>query len=254
MEICSHMKSPLAVVETSQVANNVTIKEYSIIRANVAIEEDVVIHPFVVIEEGVRLGRGVEIFPGSYIGKTPKGAGATSRPIKFEAKITIGNNCVIGPNAVIYYDVTIGENTLLGDGASVREGCHIGSRCIIGRYVTLNYSTAIGDDVKIMDHSWLAGNMRVENGVFISGGVLTANDNEMGFKDYEEKRVIGPDIHNGARIGAGAVILPNITIGEGSVVAAGAVVTKSVAPYNVMMGVPARPIRRAVPSDNPDRT
>jgi acetyltransferase-like isoleucine patch superfamily enzyme len=248
------MKSPLAIVETNTVGNNVTIKEYSIIRRNVVIEDDVIIHPFVVIEEGVCLGRGVEVFPGSYIGKAPKGVGATARPINFEPRVSIGNNCAIGPNAVVYYDVAIGQNTLVGDGASVREGCRIGSRSIIGRYVTLNYATTIGDDAKIMDHCWLAGNMSVGNGVFISGGVLTTNDNEMGLKGYEEKRIIGPQIHDGVRIGAGAIILPNVVVGEQSLVGAGAIVTKNIPPYDVMMGVPARFVRKVVPRDNSNRT
>jgi acetyltransferase-like isoleucine patch superfamily enzyme len=247
------MKSPLAIVETSQVGNNVTIKEYAIIRQNVVIGDDVVIHPFVVIEEGVSIGHGVEIFPGCYIGKTPKGAGATARPIKYEAKIVVGDNCAVGPNAVIYYDVQIGNNTLVGDGASVREGCRIGSRCIIGRQVTLNYATLIGDDVKIMDHSWLAGNMTVGNHVFISGGVSTTNDNDMGLRGYEEGRVIGPRIHDGVRIGVGAILLPNTTIGEHSVIAAGAIVTKDIAPYDVMMGVPARVVRKVARGDNPNK-
>jgi UDP-3-O-[3-hydroxymyristoyl] glucosamine N-acyltransferase len=163
------MKSSLAVVETSEVGCNVQIREYSVIRSHAVIEDDVIIHPFVVIEEGVRIGRGVEVFPGTYIGKIPKGAGATARPVHYEPRIVIGEYCAIGPNAVIYYDVTIGSNTLLGDGSSVREGCRVGSRCIIGRYVTLNYATTVGDDTKIMDHSWLAGNMSVGSGVFISG-------------------------------------------------------------------------------------
>lgn len=247
------MKSPLAVVETDQIGNDVTISEYAIVRANVVIADGVIIHPFVVIEEGVCLGPGVEVFPGSYIGKMPKGVGATSRPISYEPRVVIGENCAIGPNAVIYYDVTIGNNTLVGDGASIREKCRIGSRCIVGRYVTLNYATTIGDDTKIMDHVWLAGNMRVGNSVFISGGVLTTNDNEMGLKGYEETRAIGPRIDDKVRIGAGAILLPHVVVGEHSLVAAGAIVTKDIAPYDVMMGVPAHFVRRVVRGENTKR-
>jgi UDP-3-O-[3-hydroxymyristoyl] glucosamine N-acyltransferase len=102
------------------------------------IGEAVVIHPHVVIESGVAIGDNVEIFPGAYIGKVPKGAGALSRTPTFVARIEIGANCSIGPHAVVYYDVVLGASTLLGDGASIREQTRIGSRTVIGRYVTVN--------------------------------------------------------------------------------------------------------------------
>src|SRR5689334_15713276 len=133
------MISKLAVVETNQIGRNVKIGEFCVIRDGVILGNDVTIHPNVIIESGVTIGDGVEIFPGTYIGKIPKGAGATARPIEFIPQITIGDNCAIGPNAVIYYDVTIGDSTLLGDGASLREQVRIGHHCLISRYVTVNY-------------------------------------------------------------------------------------------------------------------
>ena len=237
------MISQLAVVETDQIGDNVIIKEFAVIRKNVIIGNNVVIHPFVVVENGVTLGDGTEIFPGCYIGKSPKGAGATARPIIYDQKVVLGRNCAIGPNAIIYYDIEIGDNTLIGDGASIREDCLIGSYCIIGRYVTINYNTKIGNNVKIMDHTWLAGNMRVGNQVFISGGVLTANDNNMGLAGYEEELILGPQIQDGARIGVGAVLLPQINIGASSVVAAGSIVTKDVPTHSLVMGIPAKIIK-----------
>jgi acetyltransferase-like isoleucine patch superfamily enzyme len=237
------MISPLAVVETNQIGENVIIKEFAIVRKNVIIGNHVVIHPYVVVEEGVTIGDNTEIFPGCFIGKPPKGAGATSRPISFDQKVVLSSDCAVGPNAIIYYGVEIGDHTLIGDGASVREGCQIGSYCILGRYVTLNYNTRIGNDVKIMDHSWLAGNMSVGDRVFISGGVLTANDNNLGYKGYEDELIIGPEIRDGARIGVGAILLPQIKIGASSIVAAGSVVTKNVADFNLVMGIPAKFVR-----------
>jgi acetyltransferase-like isoleucine patch superfamily enzyme len=237
------MVSHLALVETDQIGENVIIKEYVVIRKNVIIGKDVIIHPFVIVEEGVMIGDSVEIFPGSYIGKTPKGVGALARPVEFETNLTIGEGSAIGPHAVIYYDVEIGAHSLVGDGASIREGSRIGSHCVIGRHVTVNYQTKIGDYVKVMDHTWLAGNMKIGNNIFISGGVLTANDNNMGAAGYQEEEISGPVIRDGARIGAGAILLPGIEIGAGSVIAAGAVVTHDVAPRLLMMGVPAKIIR-----------
>lgn len=237
------MISEHSLIDADHIGSNPMIHEFCVIRSGVTIGDNVIIHPHVVIETGVTIGDNVEIFPGAYLGKQPKGTGNTSRPISYEPHVVIEDGSVIGPHAVVYYDVIIGDNTLVGDGASVREGSRIGKRCILGRHVTVNYNTLIGNDVKIMDHSWLAGNMRIGNKVFISGGVLTTNDNDMNASGYNEDRIVGPQIHDGVRIGVGAILLPHITIGEGAVIAAGATVTKDVAPYDLVMGVPARPQR-----------
>jgi acetyltransferase-like isoleucine patch superfamily enzyme len=200
-----------------------------------------VIHPFAVIGAGVILGAGVEVFPGAFVGKEPKGAGATARPPSFVRHVTIGDASIIGPNAVVYYDVEIGANTLIGDSASIREQCRIGQRCIISRCVTLNYHCIVGDRTKVMDGTHLTGNMTIGNDVFISINVSTVNDNAMGQAGYRE-HVVGPSIADRAVIGAAAVILPGLLIGERATVGAGAVVTKDVASDTVVMGIPARPV------------
>jgi acetyltransferase-like isoleucine patch superfamily enzyme len=233
------MISSLAVTESAQIGHDVDIREYAIIRRGAVIGDQVIIHPFVIIEAGVRIGNRVEIFPGAYLGKPPRGVGAMTRPMDFTPRVEIGDGCVIGPHAIIYYDVEVGSDTLISDGASIREQSRIGSRCIIGRYVTLNYATLIGSDVKVQDHCWLAGNMRVGDRVFISGAVSSANDNLMGAAGYVQEEIIGPQIEDGVRIGVGAILLPGVKIGEQALVAAGAVVTKDVPPGQAVKGIPA---------------
>lgn len=235
------MISPFAVVETTDIGFNVTVKEFAVIRPGVRLGNNVIVHPHVVIETGVIIGDDVEIFPGAYIGKEPKSVqGVLARPISFEAKTVIGPKTSIGPGAVVYYDVEIGEASLIGDGASIRENSRIGSRSVIGRHVTVNYNCQVGDRTKVMDHSWLAGNMRIGNDVFISGGVLTTNDNMLGGKGYSDERVQGPYIADGVMIGVAVAILPGVTIGKNAIIGAGAVVTRDVEPQTVVMGVPAR--------------
>jgi acetyltransferase-like isoleucine patch superfamily enzyme len=234
--------SSTSVVNTERIGDNVTIHEFCVVRDDVVLGNNVVIHPFVVIEPGCRIGNNVEIFPGAYIGKVPKGAGALSRTPVFEQRIEIGDNCSIGPHAILFYDVTLGESTLIGDGASIREGSRVGSKSIIGRYVTLNYDTIVGDRVRVQDHTWLAGNMVVEDDVFISGSVSSANDNAIGRDGYDESQK-GPHICRGAAVGVGAILLPDTRIGVDSIVGAGAVVSRDVPDGTVVMGVPARVVR-----------
>jgi len=238
---------PLAVVETDSIGADVTIAEFAIVRAGVRLGRGVVIHPHVVIAPGSEIGDGVEIFPGAFVGREPKGAGATARQPSFERSVRIGNNCSVGPHAVIYYDVEIGENTLIGDGASIREQCRVGSQCLIGRYVTLNYNSTVGDRTKIMDLTHITGNAVVGNDVFISVLVGTTNDNALGPHAYSEEKIVGPTIRDGAMIGVGVSMLPGVVIGERAVVGAGSVVTKDVPANTLVMGVPARAIKTLAP-------
>jgi acetyltransferase-like isoleucine patch superfamily enzyme len=232
--------SERAIVKSAKIGAGTRIAEFSIVRADVTIGEAVVIHPHVVIESGVVIGDNVEIFPGTYLGKIPKGVGVMSRAPTFVARIEIGANCSIGPHAVVYYDVELGASTLLGDGASIREQTRIGSRTVIGRYATVNYNTRIGSGVRVQDHTWLAGNMTIEDDVFISGGVGTSNDNAFGHNGHDESCNCGPYIARGAAIGVGANLLPGVRIGKRAIVGAGALVTKDVPDGAVVMGVPAR--------------
>lgn len=241
-----------AIVETQSIGKNVQIGEFAIIRSGAVLGDGVVIHPHVVIEAGVRLGEGVEVFPFTYIGKVPKGAGATARPLTYQPYVDIGPYCVIGPHAVLYQDLVIGQHTLIADGAYIREQSKIGSYCVIGKSVGINYNTRVGDRTRIMGKSVLCGNMSVGDDVFISVGVMTANDNTFGAEGYNEDKITGPTICNFAQIGVGAILLPGITIGEHAVVAAGAVVTKDVAPYEVVMGIPGKVVKildRSEPGD-----
>ena len=227
-----------AVVETQDIGANVRIMEFAVIRAGVRIGNNVTIHPGVVIESGVVIGDNVEIFPGSYIGKVPKGAALARQP-EYIPRVEIKANCAVGPNAVIYYDVEIGENTLIGDGASIREQCRIGSNCILSRYVTVNYATTVGNHTKIMDSTHITGKCTIGDNVFISLCVGSTNDNAIGKLGYQEERVQGPTIEDGVAVGAGAMLMPGITIHANAVVGAGSVVTKDVPAGAVVMGSPA---------------
>lgn len=234
------MISQTAVVETSDVGAGTNIGEFAVVRAGVRLGEGVVVHPHVVIEPGVVIADGTEVFPGTYIGKEPKGAGATARLPEFEKKVTIGANCSIGPNAVIYYDVSIGEHTLVGDGVSIREQCAIGRRCVVGMHVSVDRAVEISDRVKIMDLTHVVGKTLIEEDAFIAPGVSMANDPFIGTRGFEEKYIRGVTLRKGAVVGVGATLLPGVEIGERAAVAAGALVDRDVPAHRMAAGSPAK--------------
>ncbi len=235
------MISKTAVVETETIGSGTRIEEFAVIRTNAVLGENVVIHPHVVIESGVVLGEGVEVFPGTYIGKEPKGAGTTMRPpMVEERKVVVGSGCTIGPNAVIHYDVSIDENTLIGDGASIREQCIIGKGCIIGTHVTVGYNVRINNFVKVMEYTHVVGKSLVEDDVFISLNVAMANDPFLGARGYKEEDIRGVVIRRGALISLGATLLPGVEVGEQALVGVGAVVDRDIPAHKMGSGAPVK--------------
>ncbi len=225
-----------AIVETNSIGENTIIKEYAIVRKNVIIGDNVIIHPFVIIEEGVIIGNDVEVFPHAYLGKKPKGPGLANKP-SYEKFLKIGDFSVIGPNAVVCYGTTVGNNSMVSDGVSIRENCEIGDNCIIGRNVTINFGTKIRNNTRVMDLSHITARAVLEENVFVGPGVTSADDNNMGRgADYDPSNDQGAWIEKGASIGEGCVILPKVKVGENAIIGAGTIIRKKVKPNVVVVG------------------
>lgn len=192
-----------------------------------------------VISTDVKYGKDVIILPGAIIGKPPLAPEQVlTRKIKAgTTPVSIGDNTVIGANAVIYDNVTIGKNCLIGDFAFIREGSIIGDNTIIGVFADIGYEVIIGSYVRVMDRAIIVGNSRIGDHVFVSMGVVMTNDPDMGRKSSQLR---GPTVECWSRIGAGAVLLPNVTIGCDSLIGSMALVTKDVLPYTIVYGQPAK--------------
>lgn len=118
------------------------------------------------------------------------------------------------------------SGTILGDGVSIGANAEIGRYCVIGD------GTRIGHGV------FLPPRTVVEDNVFI-GPNVTCTDDRYPKANHSDYEALPPWICSGASIGAGAVLLPGVTIGTNAMVGAGAVVTKDVPPNALVMGCPA---------------
>lgn len=215
-----------------------------VVRAGAVIEDGCVIEENVVVCEDTVIRSGVRVFPGAVLGRPPVATAAASRPLAAQlAALEIGAGSVIGAHAVLYRGTRIGAAVLIGDLASLREECQVGDRTLIARCVTVNYGTRIGSGCKVMDLTHLTGNMLLENDVFVSAQVSSANDNRLWEGKYVEEKIRGPILRRGCAIGLGAILLPGIEIGERAVVGAGAVVTRSVPAGVLVMGCPAHVVK-----------
>lgn len=134
---------------------------------------------------------------------------------------------------------SIGKNTRIWAFAHVLPGAKIGSDCNICDHVFIENDVTIGDRVTIKCGVQLWDGITVGNDVFVGPNATFTNDKFPRSKQYPES-FSKTLIEDGASIGANATILPGITIGKGSMVGAGAVVTRSVPVGAIVAGNPAR--------------
>jgi acetyltransferase-like isoleucine patch superfamily enzyme len=154
----------------------------------------------------------------------------------------------IHPTAEVSSAARIGEGTRIWHHAQIREDAELGSECIVGKNVYIDRGVKIGNRVKIQSNALLYHGLTIEDGVFIGPGATTTNDvlpraiTPDGLLKTDSDWDVGPVvIRYGASIGAGAIILPHVTIGRFALVAAGALVTRSVPDHTIVVGAPARP-------------
>jgi acetyltransferase-like isoleucine patch superfamily enzyme len=157
-------------------------------------------------------------------------------PADSDATLVVGDNAVIRSHSVIYRNVVIGNNLRTGHGVLIREGTRIGDDVLIGTGTVIDGHTSIGSHVSIQSRAYIPTNTVIEDYVFIGPCAVLTNDKYPVRKDYELR---GPTLSKGASIGANAVILPGVKIGEGAMVAAGACVTRDVPDWKLAIGFPA---------------
>jgi acetyltransferase-like isoleucine patch superfamily enzyme len=126
-------------------------------------------------------------------------------------------------------------------------GCTVGDDSRIGAFVEIQKNSWIGARCKISSHTFICEGVTIEDEVFIGHGVMFTNDvypratNADGSAQSEaDWTVLETRVCKRASIGSNATILCGISIGEGALVGAGAVVTKDVPPFAIVAGVPAK--------------
>jgi bifunctional UDP-N-acetylglucosamine pyrophosphorylase/glucosamine-1-phosphate N-acetyltransferase len=185
------------------------------------------------IEAGVQIGRDTVLMPNSYLrGKTEIGEGNVIGPNTIIRDSKIGNHCKILASDI--------EGALLEDGvdmgpfARLRKGAHLGNHVHMGNFGEVKDSY-LADGVK-MGHFSYIGNAQIGSNTNIGAGTITCN------YDGEKKHAteIGEDVF----IGSDTMLVAPLKIGSGARTGAGAIVTKNVAEDTLVVGMPARAIKK----------
>ncbi|MCD6124364.1 transferase [bacterium] len=189
-----------------------------------------------VIYPNVTLGDNVFISDFVIIGFPPRGA----EPGELET--IIGSNAIIRSHTIIYAGNRIGKNFQTGHNVMIRELNEIGDDVSVGTATVIEHHVKIGNRVRIHSQAFIPEFTVLEDECWIGPNVVITNAlHPLCPKAKECLR--GPRIHRGAKVGANATLLPDIDIGEFSLIGAGAVVVKDVPPYKVVAGNPAKVIK-----------
>jgi acetyltransferase-like isoleucine patch superfamily enzyme len=156
----------------------------------------------------------------------------------------------IHSSAIIEDGISIGAGTSVWDNVHIRKNTVIGDNCIIGEKTYIAYDVKIGNGVKINSFVYICTSVTIEDQVMISAGTVFTNDRFPRAFDFDNQSVKTSDpteetletiVRKGVTIGAGCTIGPGIELGEYSMVGMGSVVTRSVLPYQLVYGNPAKP-------------
>jgi len=185
------------------------------------------------IEPGVEIGQDTIIWPNTYLyGKTQIGEGCELGPNTIIRDTTIGDRCTV--LASVLEGARLDEDVEVGPFGRLRKGSHLAQGVHMGNFGEVKNSY-LGSGTK-MGHFSYIGDATIEEDVNIGAGTVTCNF------DGEHKNPT--KIGKGAFIGSDTMLVAPVSVGEGGRTGAGAVVTHDVPPDTLVVGVPARAIRK----------
>jgi len=159
-----------------------------------------------------------------------------------EDKIETPSPFTLHPSSFIDNNVNIGENTKIWHFSHILSDTTIGKNCSFGQNCVVGPKVTIGSGVKVQNNVSIYEGVEIEDDVFLGPSMVFTNViNPRAFiqrKDEFKKTLL----KRGCSIGANATIVCGVTIGEYALIGSGAVITKDVKPYALMVGVPARQI------------
>lgn len=147
---------------------------------------------------------------------------------------------LVHDTAMVEDGATVGKGTRVWHHAHIRSGATVGNDCVLGKNVYIDEGVNIGDRVKIQNNVSVFKGVTIRDDVFVGPNTVFTND-RVPRSSNPNWELVPTEVARGASIGAGSVVVCGVEIGEWAMVGAGAVVTHTVDPHRLVVGVPARP-------------
>ena len=194
------------------------------------------IHPTAIVYPNVQLGNNVYVGTYCIIGEPTIDYYKDMEGHQFLPTI-IGDNAILRSNTIIYEGNIIGNDFQTGHHVTIRENNIIGNNCSVGTLSDIKGKAKIGDFVRMHSNVHIGQCTEIDDYVWLFPYVVTTND-----KYPPMDKLEGCKIGKYSLVTTGSIILPGVTIGENTMVAAGAVVSKDVPSGRVVRGVPAKDV------------
>lgn len=213
---------------------NVSIGHNCILEDGVTIGDDVFIDNCVIVRNGTTIGSNSYIGSNCIIGEKSNGSKADKDSA---GTLAIGHDALIRSSSIIYSGSIIGNYFQTGHRVTIREKSQIGDNVSVGTLSDIQGNCIIGNYVRMHSNVHIGQLSRIDSFVWIFPYVVLTNDPTPPSENFS-----GVHICSFAIVATGSIVMPGITIEQDSLIGAGAIVTKDVHQFDVVVGNPAKPI------------
>ena len=235
------MSSIIRQGEHCVIADDVKFGENVTLGHNCIIEKNVKIGNNCFIDSNTTIRSDVSIGPSSFIGSNciigEYWMDFCLDRQKHNHPLLIGANALIRSGSIIYAGSAIGDNFQTGHQVTIREKAEIGNNVSVGTLSDIQGNCRIGNYVRLHSNVHIGQLSVVDDFVWIFPYVVLTNDPTPPSENFA-----GVHVHPFAIVATGSIIMPGLDIGQDSLIGAGAIVTKSIEPYAVAVGNPAKTI------------
>ncbi|WP_439659525.1 hypothetical protein ACSHWB_45360 [Lentzea sp. HUAS TT2] len=206
----------------------------------VTIYAGAVVGPFAVVHGGTTIGEQARVEEHAVVGKPELGYAVRKIRPGAGGGTVIGAGVTVRSGAVVYAEVGVGVNSMVGHHTLLRTAVQVGADTQLGHLLTVERDTRIGRNVRCSPGSHITSATVIADRVFLGAGVRTINDKTLTWRDPHREPVLAPPrFEAGAKVGSGCVVLAGVTVGERALVGAGSVITRDIPPGALAFGHPA---------------